>query len=548
MYQEFYVNKTTNTYSDTLEMFGLCVILEDILHQLNKNESILIKDIGHSFKLELKDGINRDELNKIKYKQYYKYFLKSSKSKDRLKEDIKLYDYQKQQEISENYWKQIRKKKNDKNFDESNLQKPSDIHSSFTVLNILNADAVSNKLLDKWNRDNYITIIKLIFDYYNDKLNKVKLPLKENTSKVQLFNPFCGKGVNNKKTLNINPKTAKGIWLFEFLKVVGYYEVALPKIVLKDVKVFCVVPKDIYWSDLKAVNRKFNRLLSSHNSVVLYDILFILEYIDNLIKYAIERKKFLLEIFQKQQLIFGFQSAYFKSMGQVKSLANINFYRFPFWVKINNEKDVKQYEGLLFEHKEIISRIDEEEILLNYRDFLSSGKFDNLIDFLSQYSIYLMRALSNKKYYIKPFLINNLYTLMSNINQNYLPILQNEGFRNIAKAIRNATINAQYSGGKPYSVHYGMAQDLKRKSLNKKDLVNYLSEFIGMYNNENVRVFEKTNVRVFEKTKVRKRKNVTTSDIENIITLIDKYGSELVGKLLLAFGYAKEEKEENKEE
>ncbi len=539
MYQEFYVNKTTNTYSDTLEMFGLCVILEDVLHQLNKNESILIRDIGHSFELTLKDGIEEDELNKIKYKQYHKYFLKRSKDREKLKENIKLYDYQKQKEVSDNYWKQIRRKKNDKNFDESNLQKPSDIHSNFTVLITLNADAVNNKLLDKWSRDDHTTIIKLIFDYYN-KLNKMSLSLKEDISKVQLFNPFCGKGVNNKKTLNISPKTTKGIWLFEFLKIVGYYEIALPKIVSGDVKVFCVVPKNIYWSDLKAINRNFDRLLSSRNSVVLYDILFILEYINNLIKYSVERKEFLLEIFQKQQLVSGFQSAYFKNMGQVKSLANINFYRFPSWVKINDEEDTRKYKDLLSEHKEIISRIDEEEILLSYRDFLSSEKFDDLIDFLSKYSIYLMQALSNKKYYIKPFLINNLYTLMSSINQNYLPILQNEGFRNIAKAIRNVTVKAQYSGGKPYSVYYGMAQDLKRKSLNKKDLVNYLSEFVGLYNNENVRVFERT--------KAQKRKNITTSDIENIITLIDEYGSELVGKLLLAFGYAKEEREESKEE
>jgi len=36
-------------------------------------------------------------------------------------------------------------------------------------------------------------------------------------------------------------------------------------------------------------------------------------------------------------------------------------------------------------------------------------------------------------------------------------------------------------------------------------------------------------------------KNVQTSDLEEIVRLVDEYGATTVGNLLIAFGYAREE-------
>lgn len=127
--------------------------------------------------------------------------------------------------------------------------------------------------------------------------------------------------------------------------------------------------------------------------------------------------------------------------------------------------------------------------------------------------------------------------------ERFKPVLESQGFQNVAKAIRNATISAQYAkvrGDKRFDVHYGMAQDLKRKSPYKNDLVEYLSEFIALYNAETARYVEH-HPEDFKAGKVRA--TVKTNDIEEVISLIDGYGSSIVGKLLTAYGYALERKE-----
>jgi len=125
----------------------------------------------------------------------------------------------------------------------------------------------------------------------------------------------------------------------------------------------------------------------------------------------------------------------------------------------------------------------------------------------------------------------------------FKPILESQGFQNIAKAIRNATIKEQYAkarNNQRFDIHYGMAQDLKRKSPYKKDLVEYLSEFIALYNAETAKYVEH-HPNEFNAGKVRA--TIKTEDVEGVINLIDEYGPSVVGKLLAAYGYALERKE-----
>lgn len=131
------------------------------------------------------------------------------------------------------------------------------------------------------------------------------------------------------------------------------------------------------------------------------------------------------------------------------------------------------------------------------------------------------------------------------ISETTKEIIENQGFRNIATAIRKATINAQIrksiTGKSPFEIRYGLAQNWKRKAKFKRELIIELSSFVQEYNNENARHAEQNK---------ETRKNITTQDLEQVIELIenDKYGSELVCMLLLSFGYALEPKEaqENK--
>jgi len=56
------------------------------------------------------------------------------------------------------------------------------------------------------------------------------------------------------------------------------------------------------------------------------------------------------------------------------------------------------------------------------------------------------------------------------------------------------------------------------------------------------------NARVLEHKGQQMRKDVRTTDIEEVVRLVDKYGAATVGSLLIAFGYAREPKEEQEEQ
>lgn len=114
-------------------------------------------------------------------------------------------------------------------------------------------------------------------------------------------------------------------------------------------------------------------------------------------------------------------------------------------------------------------------------------------------------------------------------------ILDSPGFQNIAYAIRQSTIIAQYrkkEGDRRYDIRYGLGRDLVRQSQYPDEFVAALSDFLHKYNAENAQVMENRSGPY--------RKSVQTGDIQEILRLIDQHGSDLIAKLLVAFGYARE--------
>jgi len=115
-------------------------------------------------------------------------------------------------------------------------------------------------------------------------------------------------------------------------------------------------------------------------------------------------------------------------------------------------------------------------------------------------------------------------------------IIENEGFRHIAYAIRRSTITPQYLKGESmYEVRYGLGTNLKRKAAYRDEFINALTEFLQSYNQENAQKFERT--------KQQMRENYRENDLDEIVRLVDKFGSEIVCNLLIAYGYARESKE-----
>jgi len=110
----------------------------------------------------------------------------------------------------------------------------------------------------------------------------------------------------------------------------------------------------------------------------------------------------------------------------------------------------------------------------------------------------------------------------------------------VAYAIRHATIVPQTrkANGQEnlYEVRYGLGAELKRKGTVRDEFVAALTDFIQSYNQENVQKLESRGQQM--------RRDVRTTDIVEVVRLIDEYGSEVVANLLIAYGYAREPREE----
>ncbi|MGB9561691.1 MAG: hypothetical protein ACPL6C_02655, partial [bacterium] len=118
-------------------------------------------------------------------------------------------------------------------------------------------------------------------------------------------------------------------------------------------------------------------------------------------------------------------------------------------------------------------------------------------------------------------------------------IINNEGFKALANAVRNATVNAQIALSKnrsDYQVHYGLAQEWKRKARHPKEFTESLSEFAALYNYETARYREQNPDKPH-------RPFIQTEELNQFFELMKKHDPTLVALLLLAYGFALESKE-----
>ena len=127
----------------------------------------------------------------------------------------------------------------------------------------------------------------------------------------------------------------------------------------------------------------------------------------------------------------------------------------------------------------------------------------------------------------------------------FSPILENEGFREIAAAIRRATVTAQYQAaresGYPFEVRYGLGQELLRAAAYPEDFIAALSAFLQSYNAENARIAERVAKGSLSPQGRNRRAAVQTGHIKEIVKLIDDYkSSDLICKMLVAYGYARD--------
>lgn len=572
MYQQFYyVPKATGTLTDTLLAFGAATLFHRYMQPHLQEEEVTLKDGGSYFLIDagvpvreewLKDGWDQQMFRFVvnaKYKVPDDLApVAASRSVDETWEEFNRHQALR---------KQLRDEKlaNDEIEQALEDSKPEPDWTVVTYLGDyrMQAQAIHNKLSEQWMRTNVQfpgLNLRTVFELFSSPMadwNAISEGWKKAVGKngfnhmvtaSQLFNPHMGKGQNRAKANKLTMGNENVFWLLEFLKAVGLWEGAVPTINAGVRKTYILAPQEIEITRHQQIFRRFRDRLWNEG-VVKQDIMAALLYAEALLEQSIEDDE--PDIFGDggiANVVNGMGVATYQLLSANSyTMMNLAFLGLPDWMPICTSEDAHQYVEILREHRERIRSVDESRsegyaLLQLYRDFLSGNYLEPFYEFLAGYGSYLISELSRSRFYVQPFCETFLRRLFKMTDRALEPILKDEGFRNVANAIRKSTLSLVYVDRRKrrYDIRYGLGQDLRRKAQYKEDFVQELTDFMHSFNDETLRVYERTKG-------TARRKLITTQDIESVVKLVDEHGSKTVCNLLVAFGYARDPREQTEE-
>lgn len=573
MYNRFFINKQSGTYSETLEAFGVANLVYEILTRSNISKfQITIEDLGLQYLVQSNKPISEEHVDKLTYFQVLKFI-----KKDALQElppgITKPFDYPKNKAIQDGYKaefiqieklksdeakKQARKDLNNKKLSEfgENIDSEYDVYREI----IKNPYSSFNNLFYNFysHQNRFPDLIKSILIYYNQQ-TQVKLNFKltdEKPTALQLFNPNQGKGLNKNKANNVSMGNLDGHWISETMKISGAFLFMICQYVKVgsgyDMKVYVPEFHEIGLSEAKKMILDFKKYLKSTSPIKL-DILNSLDFTINFIKNTPEYKG------KVRKTLKGFHSVYQKDLGQNKAVANIAFINTPDFVEYSNKEEGNEWVEIIEQQRNLISNIEEHgdsiQGLQNYRSFTGSignSALEYFSEFSYWYAGFLMQKLTSGNRFVRIFKIDHLtkfYRNMDTKETNLMEIIQNDGFKAIASAIRNSTLIPQIFGNEIFKPRYGIAQELQNKSKSKDDLTTFIGEFITLYNVETARKREIANSDTHKINDKRYyRKLVNESELTLFYSILDKTSSSLVGALLASYGFALNKKDAPKDD
>lgn len=574
MYQRYYyVPKDTGTLTDTLLAFGLAQILADIVEQVQGPDSaeVVLEDLGSYYRIDAGVDIQEDWPDHLRPWDRLPYVLGGRKVTGPPPEapDIVTRNADEEWDRFRRYNEQRKVLSDQKIVGDEQANALADLKPApdWTVVTFLTdfrmqVQGIHNKLALQWHLSsqehlalNVRTLLGIfatpdasLTGLMNTWRKEADPQFPHLITASQVFNPHMGKGQNRAKANKLTMGNEKNFWLLEYLKAVGIWLTTAPRQASKSMrKTYVLAPRHLALRHHKQVFARFLDRLWNDTAVKM-DIIASLLYTQTLLTHSAESED--LGLFQAKRisrLVSGMDVSTYQLLStNAYTMMNLAFLGLPDWMPhIRNWADVRLFQEILSEHHDRIRGIDESRsegyhLLLRYRDFVSSGELNVFFDFLADYGSFLISELDRSHFYIKPFAETNLRRLIDMSHPKLSPILQSQGFRNIAAAIRRSTIIPQYVGRQQsqYDIRYGLGQELKRKAQYPEEFIKALADFMHSYNEENARVYERT------KGKGIRRKAITTDDIAEIVALVDEYGSQTVANLLIAFGYAREPKEQ----
>lgn len=573
MYSRFFINKQSGTYSETLEAFGVANLVYEILTRSNISKfQITIQDLGLQYLIQSNKPINEEHIDNLTYFQVLK-FIKKDAQQEIPADILSYFDYPVNKAIQDEYktkFVQIEKLKSDDAKKQArkdlNNEKLSEfgkrVDSAFDVyreiqgnINYPNFLSLFNNYSD--NKENFNLLIKLIFRSYVERasvfektkkaISSISPTFNDSIKPVQLYNPNQGKGNNKQKAngFDMSKNTIQSNWISETMKISGATSFMICQYVevgsTYDLKVYVPEFNEIGLSEAKKMIFDFKKYLKSTSPIKL-DVLNSLDFTINFIKNTPEYTG------KVRKTLKGFHAVYQKDLGQNKAVANIAFINTADFVEYSNKEEGNEWVEILQQQRNIISNIDElgDSIqgLQNYRSFIGSignSALEYFSEFSYWYAGYLMQKLTRGNRFVNTFKIDHLTKFYRNMDTKELllsEIIQDEGFKAVAQAIRKSTVTLQYTpkDQRKFEIRYGLAQQLQNKAKSKEDLATFIGEFIGTYNAETARNAEKNGGKPI-------RANVKGEEQIRFYNLLDKHPARLIGALLASYGFALNKKD-----
>lgn len=578
----YYTPKQSNTYADVFLAYGLATLLDLIFHYAKGPGSgwrIEISDIGSHYQIRLSEPIQEAWLEEIPFFRSPAPYLTNkkepqppldtpSRNVDETWDLVRAYNEQR----AALFEKGLRGTDIQRQLEDR--EPPHDWQTvAFLGSWQMQAQGIYNRYVGGWaqGRPNFPEHIKTILALYaHPTVNRGDIlqawrklakqdGIKPQDTASQLLSPHQGKGLNESKANALRMDNIKDRpWPEEMLKAMGLWHCLAPRQTsdTKDWKAYVLTPRAIRLGSMAEVYRKFNKHLwrerrgdaTSLKTDITSVLLFFRAWLDYIETIADDEDDFDAAIKDPKDVLHGFHVAQFKLLSRnAYTMVNQSFISLPSWGStIQTRQDIDAMSALIDEHLEVVHGIEEShsdgyDLLRQYRDFVAGENWEAFFDFAAGYAHEILRRYNGGAKWVPTFTTIHLRRLMMSSKKPLSPILENQGFQNVAAAIRYSTIIPQSRKARQqdnlYEVRYGLGAELKRKSTVRDEFVTTLTDFMQSYNQENIQKLESKGQQM--------RKDLRTADIDEVMRLVDEYGSELVANLLIAYGYAREPREDD---
>jgi len=570
----FRVPKTTGTYADVLRAVGLATIVSEI----GEGEgSVSIADAGHEYVIRGTHEISGSENLAISVGYPYLAYEAAQPAPIGISPEPYPYKAEKLKEERRKKYFQAEKKKTGprrrkrKTGEELAAEPPPPDrrHSLAKAINSIRSGS------DSWNelaraiheriagKDKQAFLQGIVTHLQHFPLRR---PAADDlpTSILQSFLPIAGKGTNRPKPDGAKLDNLKEPWLDwfeEWCRYRGVWYALNARFTgqkQKDVKFAALLPgTQVTLAAMRTIADQFVRedwiasgqALFTNVKSDVFALLGLARWLVAHSEFAPVPENRLYKFLKTRQagqprprdVIAGISSAYFKSLGTGRALADTSNLLLPDWFPITSAT-YESWLAVLDEHRNVLSYLDERKseeasLLVKYRDALSTNDVREYLEFFAAFGAQLMRR-RERDPHTEQFTRSNLEVLVmglsSELNPSIAMLIKDAAFLALADAVHEATVKAQYWKGRnqqEYEVHYGLAHEWKRAADRGLELIQVISDFVRAYNEENAKRKEKSKP---------SRDDIARADLDRVLDYLTsgKVDPRTLCLLLLAYGFS----------